>query len=59
MTINMTIGNYMIINYISQLIIMLNIIDIVWQTIKNLKTYENVLKFSTNWPTFNLGLILI
>jgi len=38
---------------------MLNIIDIVWQTIKNLNTYENVLKFSKNWPTFNLGLTLI
>jgi hypothetical protein len=38
---------------------MLNIIDIVWQTIKNLNTYENVPKFSTKWPTFNLGLALI
>jgi hypothetical protein len=34
---------------------MLNIIDIVLPTIKNLYTYENVTKFITNWPTFNLG----
>jgi hypothetical protein len=43
----------------TQLLIMLNIVDIVWPIIKNLNKYENVTKFSTNWPTFNLGLILV
>jgi hypothetical protein len=38
---------------------MLNIVDIVLPTIKNLNKYENVIKFSTNWPTFNLGLDLV
>ncbi len=43
----------------TQLIIMLNIIDVVWPTINFLNKYENVGKFSTNWPTFNLGLALV
>jgi hypothetical protein len=43
----------------THLIIMLNIIDIVWSTIKHLKKYENVIEFSINWPTFNLGLALV
>jgi len=38
---------------------MLNIVDIVWPIIKNLNKYENVIKFNTNWPTFNLGLALV
>jgi hypothetical protein len=59
MTINMTIGNYMIIITTTQLIIMLNIVDIIWPTIKNLNKYENVTKFNTYWPAFNLGLALV
>jgi hypothetical protein len=43
----------------TQLIIMLNIVDIVWPTIKNLNKYENVIKYNMNWPTFNLGLALV
>jgi hypothetical protein len=43
----------------TQLIIMLNIVDIVWPIIKSLNKYENVNKFSTNWPIFNLGLALV
>jgi len=43
----------------TQIIIMLNIVDILWPTIKNLNNYKNVIKFSTNWPTFNLGLVLV
>jgi len=39
---------------ITQLIIMLNIVDVVWPTIKKLNKYENVSKFNTNWPAFNL-----
>jgi hypothetical protein len=44
---------------ITQLIIVLNIIDVVWPTIKKLIKYENVTKFNTNWSTFNLGLVLV
>jgi hypothetical protein len=43
----------------THLIIMLNIVDIVWSTIKYLKKYENVIEFCINWPTFNLGLALV
>jgi hypothetical protein len=43
----------------TQLIIMLNIVDIVWPTIKNINKYENVTKFTTNWLTFNLQLVLV
>jgi len=32
----------------TQLIIMLNMVDIIWPTIKNLKKNENVTKFNTN-----------
>jgi len=32
----------------TQLIIMMNIINIIWPNIKNLNKYENVTKFSTN-----------
>jgi len=42
-----------------QLIIMLNIVDVVSPTIKELNKYENVTKFNTNWSTFNLGLVLV
>jgi len=38
---------------------MLNIVDIVWPTIQNLNKYENVIKFNTNWLTFNLGLAFV
>jgi hypothetical protein len=38
---------------------MLNIVDIVWPIIKKLNKYENVTKFNTHWPTFNLGLALV
>ncbi len=38
----------------TQLIIMLKIINIVSPTIKKLKKYENVTKFSTNWLSLNL-----
>jgi hypothetical protein len=43
----------------TQLISMLNIIDIVWPTIKKYFKNENVTKFSTNWLTFNLRLTLV
>ncbi len=43
----------------TQLIIMLNIVNNVSPTIKNLNKHENVTKLSTNWPTFNLGLALV
>jgi hypothetical protein len=33
---------------ITQLIIMLNIVNVVWPNIKILNKYENVIKFSTN-----------
>jgi hypothetical protein len=32
----------------TQLIIMLNIVNIIWKNIKNLNKYENVTKFTTN-----------
>jgi hypothetical protein len=43
----------------TQLIMMLNIVDIIWPTIKNSNKYETIIMFNTNWPTFNLGLALV
>ncbi len=44
---------------ITQLIIMLNIVDIGLPTIILKNKHENKNKFNKNWPTFNLGLVLV
>jgi hypothetical protein len=59
MIINMIIGNFMTINYDYTINSHVEYSDVVSQTVKNLNKYENVIKFSTNWPTFNLGLVLV
>ncbi len=59
MTINMIIGNYMTVNYDYTIN---NHVEYGWHCLtnyKNLNKYKNVTKFSTNWPTFNLGLALV